>query len=318
MRKRPFLSALLLWFVASPAMALEVVHVKKVSSAPTIDGMADAVWSSVPTTTVLVRPVPEDLVAINMEKQTGKYAKNWTKSTHTAVSEVEIRAVHTDNEIFFLARWRDDTRDDQHKPWKWEGSKESGEYRTGPEREDRISFRFPIRGPFTANMLSDVESVVDVWQWKAARTNPIGIIHDKSHTYSRIEPKGQFSTHYTVGGSPIYVSRPGDGNVSPYETNKVDPFTHQGDVVANYIPVTPDHPDALDVRAKGIWKDGYWTVEIGRKLDTGHADTDTVFDPLSETAMAVAVFDHVGDHLHAVSQVIQVSFSPPDGGWAQK
>ena len=38
------------------------------------------------------------------------------------------------------------------------------------------------------------------------------------------------------------------------------------------------------------------------------AETDTVFDPASGSHMALAVFDHTGDHFHAVSEVLTISF----------
>ena len=40
---------------------------------------------------------------------------------------------------------------------------------------------------------------------------------------------------------------------------------------------TPEGSRA-DVRARGIWKDGHWTIEFGRRLDNGHSD-DVRFDP---------------------------------------
>ncbi|MDF1552086.1 MAG: ethylbenzene dehydrogenase-related protein [Deferrisomatales bacterium] len=295
--------------LSSPAaLAGEVLQAKQVAAPPSVDGTAEALWDAVPGTMVKLAPVPAALVAINREKQSGKYAKNWGKDNYTSVAEVELKAVYTANEVFFLARWKDASKDDQHKPFKWEGDKKAGEYVNGEEREDRLAFQFPIHGEFSANMLSATERVVDVWQWKAARTNGAGLLHDKHHVYAKSEPKGKFSTHYTADGTPIYIVRANDGGVSPYKTNKVDPFTYQGDLVAQYLPIVPEQADAADVRARGRWQDGQWTVEAGRKLDTGHADTDAVFAPPRATKLAVAAFDHAGDHFHAVSGVVELTF----------
>jgi len=309
--KKGFFSLLLVlavvFVVASSAFAGEVVHAKK-ASAPTIDGVAEGVWNGVPGTTIKIDRIPEALVSVNKKHQTGKYAKHWKSTQYTEISEMELKAIYTDDSVFFLARWKDDTKDDQHKPMKWTGGKDDGEYIDGPEREDRLSMRFPISGDFNACMLSPVEYVADVWQWKASRVNGLGILHNKSHHYTKTEPKGKFSTHYTADGSPIYVSRPGDGGVSPYKSNKVDPFTYQGDVVRKYIPEMPDNADATDVKAQGAWKDGYWTVEMGRKLDTGNHETDTVFETSRENLMDVAVFNHVGDHFHSSSGIVKLVF----------
>lgn len=308
MKRTVIITLALLMSGISTAAAQEVLTVYKVSSAPAIDGTADSVWDKAQTTVVKVRRIPEDIVETNRTKQTGKYAKNWQKTKYTEISEVELRAVRTDDKIFFMARWQDGSRDDQHKPWKWQGDKETGEYVAGREREDRLAFMFPIKGQFHAIMLNDAERTVDVWQWKAARTNPAGILHDKSHRYSKSPLKGTFSKHYTAAGTEMYVSRPGDGGVSPYKSNKIDPFVYQGDMVARYIPFVPEDPDASDVKAKGAWQDGAWTVEAGRQLNTGHATTDTVFDPGAETKIAIAVFNNVGDHFHAVSQTIKLVY----------
>jgi hypothetical protein len=70
----------------------------------------------------------------------------------------------------------------------------------------------------------------------------------------------------------------------------------------------PENQDAADVKAKGVWHSGFWTVEAGRDLDTGHVDTDTVFDPAKDIEMAIAVFNQVGDHFHAVSKSIKLVY----------
>ncbi len=175
---------------------------------------------------------------------------------------------------------------------------------------------FPISGNFNTNKLSGAEMVADVWQWKAARTKGINLLHDKSHVTSLVKPAGKSAVHYTSDGKAIYVSRPGDGP-SPYKSNKIDPFTYNGDQIPKYIPTRPDSGDATDVIANGVWSNSSWTVEIGRKLDTGNAATDTRFDPMTETSMAMAVFNHSGDHFHAVSDTVKLVFDEPTGSGEQ-
>ncbi|MBI5442211.1 MAG: hypothetical protein HY900_13495 [Deltaproteobacteria bacterium] len=308
MKRLIVLAAALTTLHTASARADLVLHASRVAQAPQVDGVADGPWANAPSLTVQVERIPEAIVLANREKQKGKYAKQWEKTDYTKGTAVELKAVYTDQEVFFLARWQDPTRDDQHKPWKWKGDQKLGEYAAGSESEDRIAFRFPISGEFSANMLAGIEGVHDVWQWKAARSNPAGLIHDKIDRFARAEPKGTFSTHYTVEGKEVYLSRPDDGGVTPYRTDKIDPFLYRGDLVLQYVATVPDASDAADVKAKGVWADGYWLVEIGRKLVTGHPDTDAVFDPGKGSTTAVAVFDHAGDHFHAVSGVIQLVF----------
>ncbi len=287
--------------------AEETLHVVKVEKAPTVDGTTEEIWDNIPETVISLARIPQQLVDANKQYQKGKYTKKWQQEKYTKATKLRLKAARSNDKIFFLARWQDDSKDDLHKPWKWEGDKASGEYLSGKEREDRFAFMFPISGKFSSNKLSGNEMVADVWQWKAARTNPVGIIHDKSHIVSKDKPKGKSALHYTAAGEAVYVSRPGDGP-SPYKSNKIDPFTHQGDVISRYIPTKPDHPDAIDVQAKGVWSNNNWIVEIGRKLDTGNPATDIRFDTATETYLAAAVFNHAGDHFHAVSSVIKVVF----------
>ncbi len=273
--------------------------------APSIDGQADPLWSSIPATRINIAPIPQAIIAANKSHQKGKYAKNWAKNKSTAIDHVELKAAHDGTHIYIMARWPDGSKDDQHKPYVWSGSKDDGEYTSGKEREDRLSFRFPISGTFSYNMLAGKESSTDVWQWKAARSNPSALIHDKHHIYSNTKPKGKSSLHYTADGKPTYVSRISDAGGSPYKSQKIDPFTHKGASVPKYVPKAVSG-DAADVKAKGVWEDGYWTVEIQRKLDTGNHSSDTVFSLGSSTQFAVAAFDHVGDHFHSTSKEVEM------------
>ncbi len=284
------------------------VTVVKTADAPAIDGVADPAWSSAPKTMVVVQPIPAALVQSNKAHQKSKYARTWAKDGNTKVTEVSLQAMRTETHIYFLASWADESKDDQHKPWKWEGGEKDGSYIKGPEREDRLAMSFPISGEFSNNKLSHVDMVQDMWHWKAARTNPAGLAHDKRHVVSTTEPTGKFSTHYDANGNKVYVARPSDPGGSPYSSNKIDPFVFQGASLPQYLLAMPEGEDARDISAKGEWKDGRWTLEFARKLDTGHAKSDTVFDPASGSKMALAVFDHSGDHFHAVSDVIDVGF----------
>jgi len=297
------MGSLLLW---TSSLAAEVLRVSSSDSAPVVDGKLDALWANAEELVIPLNPIPKAVVEANKAKATGKYAKKWQTDKPASVNELRLKAVRFGDRIFFSATWRDANGDDQHKPWKWQGDKKTGEYMAGKEREDRIALVFPISGTFSPNKLSGEPMSVDVWHWKAARTNAIGLAHDKSHVTSRDKPAGKAAAHFTADGEPIYVSRPGDGP-SPYASNNIDPFTYQGDQIAKYLPKRPDHADALDVAAKGQWSNGAWIVEFARKLDTGHGETDTVFVPGSDTRLAVAVFDHSGDHYHVVSDEVSVT-----------
>jgi hypothetical protein len=83
------------------------------------------------------------------------------------------------------------------------------------------------------------------------------------------------------------------------------PTDFQGERLPQYLPGTPDG-SAADVRARGMWRDGAWTLELSRRLVTGNPD-DTSLDPARSYQTAVATFDHTGT-MDRASHVIVLSF----------
>ncbi|MGQ0612917.1 MAG: DUF1259 domain-containing protein [Planctomycetaceae bacterium] len=230
--------------------------------------------------------------------------KVWPKPEPHGTSVV-IKSVHTKSHIYFLVRWRDETKDDAfHKPWVWNATK--GAYEEGPDREDMFTLAFQHTGVFDADMLSGEAGVWDVWQWKATRTNPQGYAMDRTHRYTPEKPEGKARSYTARDGRTIWIARPEDAG-DTVERKQPAPATHQGDRVPQYLPGTPSGSQA-DVRAKGTWADGWWTLEIERKLDTGHAD-DTAFDTDLRYRMAVAAHDRTGD-MDKASDVIELVFVP--------
>ena len=260
------------------------LEAKRVQALPVIDGQGnDPAWKTA---------LALDLNAIGV----------WGTSVGTS-AKVTIKSVHTDSHIAFLVRWEDATRDDKaHKPWVWNAEKKA--YEQGKEQEDAMALAFEHTGPFTADMLSPVDAVWDLWTWKATRSDPVGYALDKTHRYSTIKPEGKAKEHRSRTGTPVWIQRPDDSGESTQKSVKA-PLAHSGDVLAAYAIKEPAGSGA-DVRAKGIWENGYWTVELLRKLNTGHPD-DTAFDPARTYDMAVAVQDRTGD-MDKSSTNIRLSF----------
>ena len=89
------------------------------------------------------------------------------------------------------------------------------------------------------------------------------------------------------------------------EGKRSAPSAFEGERVAQYVPATPTG-SAADVRAKGVWSRGEWSLELSRSLDTGHPD-DTVLDPQRSYKVAVASFDHTGK-MDKASGVLALAF----------
>ena len=62
-----------------------------------------------------------------------------------------------------------------------------------------------------------------------------------------------------------------------------------------------------DIKAKGVWKNGMWTLELKRKMNTGHGD-DIAFKKGQAIKGGIAVFDRTGDDDHAISETLTFQF----------
>ena len=268
-------------FWQSPALTLKAKHVLTL---PVIDGAEnDEAWKT-------ATPINFNAVGV------------WNTSFGKS-AQVTIKAIYTDSHVAFLVRWEDTTRDDKtHKPWVWNAEKKI--YEQGKEQEDAVALAFEHTGPFTADMLSPVDAVWDLWTWKATRSDPMGYALDKTHLYSIAKPEGKAKEYPSRTGTPIWIQRPDDAGESTQKSLQT-PSEYIGDVTPAFAVKEPAGSGA-DVRAKGKWEKGYWTVELLRKLNTGYPD-DTAFDPVRTYAMAAAVQDRTGE-MDKSSGVIQLGF----------
>lgn len=132
-----------------------------VETAPTIDGDgSDTVWESAVALTV-------DVEGTN----------------------VDIKTVYTDTDIYFLAIWSDTTESDTREQWSFDGT--INEWVQAGKGEDRLSLIWNISATdFSENGCSVVchfpdmnttivGETVDTWHWKATRSNPSGWLDDK-------------------------------------------------------------------------------------------------------------------------------------------
>lgn len=215
---------------------------------------------------------------------------------------VLLKAGTFGDQVFFYSEWEDSTEDTLHKPNVWDEAKQK--YVEGAQREDRFAIEFAMEGDYDANWYSGKEFKSDMWNWKAARTNPIGISHDKMTIISKqAMPESYKGT--LPDGSSIYIRRPNDSGEEPYETKRY--FKKQQDVMLKYVPKQQLAKGVDDVKAKGVWKNGKWHLEQSRQLDTQQAD-DVRFALNTSVKGAIAVFDHDENEHHFISQTLLFKF----------
>jgi ethylbenzene dehydrogenase len=154
---------------------------------------------------------------------------------------------------------------------------------------------------------------IDMWHWKGVRTNPLGIFDDQ-FVDSTKDPKknknwGRKGDAKLGGGyknnvnkdksGPMYMNSPHSEDnkyhVLPWSKAKFKDTFKPGDVVPGIVLDTFTGSRG-DIRVKGAWQNGQWTLELQRKLvTTGEKSKvqDVQFDNLKKTYyFGLSVFDN--------------------------
>jgi hypothetical protein len=259
-------------FVPPQRLPLELTLVSvPVTAGPTIDGHAgEPIWETAPAITTL---------------------------DFSSQRPIILKSVYTTNEVFFLVTYPDDAPSETHKTWVWDVKEEI--YREGPDREDVFLFKWSMSGNDVSLALRDgAPHRGDIWFWKAKRTNPSGYADDKWQSLSlKSEANAMRITSPKYG--VLYFRRRGDAGQEAFEERNF--YAYQGDMLSHYYPTQPQGSRA-DVRAKGVWHNGQWTIEFARRLDTGH-DDDLAFTPGGVYLFGVACYE--------------MSYGTPHPEWSQ-
>jgi hypothetical protein len=206
---------------------------------------------------------------------------------------ITLRSVHVNGEIFFLVTFPEEIPHETHKTWIWDKKEEV--YREGPDREDVFVFKWSMSGNDANLRLREPEPHrADIWFWKAHRTNPSGYADDKMQGISA-KPSSTARKIQSARHGTLYFDRWGDAGKPPWDQKLF--FEHKGDRLDQFAPRQPTDSRG-DVRAKGVWSKGQWTIEFGRKLSTGH-DDDVAFTPGAVHLFAVACYAMALDTPHA-------------------
>lgn len=266
MSSHPCYILALLVLLISPALAEQIIEARPVASAPAIDGFGDdPAWAS----------------AVSV-------------ITHDKVADIdlELKAVHTEDQIFIMVRYPDSDESRLHRSWSWDS--EQDQYKSGGDREDVMVLKWWIDGESpTLSTSADQPYRADIWYWKACRTDPVGFADDKIQTLDSI-PSTRSQEISSPAGRSMYLTRLGDKGTSSYAT-KI-PGSFQGNQIPRFNISRPSGSRA-DIRARGRWADGWWVIEFARALDTGH-DDDVVL--------------HVGDrHFFGISRY-EIAANPAD------
>ena len=261
-KKIPALIIFCSLLLATACMADQTIVAASVSEAPVIDGIDDdPVWQK---------------------------AKPLVTRDIMAGIDIHLKAVHTDKEIFFLVRFPDPDESRTHKSWQWDAKKNL--YGLGKDREDTFIFKWHMEAePVDLSIHGDNNYTADIWYWKANRTDPSGYADDKSHIFNSIASENATKLTSRTGNTR-YLLRLEDEGRSAYKSQI--PTVHNGDTVPRYTSRKPTGSRA-DVKARGVWQDGWWTIELGRALDTGY-DDDIQFSSAKSFEFGVSRYEIAG------------------------
>ena len=293
-----------------------------------IDGMDDEVaWSL----------VPEVEVALKF----GTVESAW------------LKAVYTDEEVFIRVRWADSSENRDHHPWTWDA--DASAYVPGPQIEDSIMISFEAGCEWNPSLLGGAIYDFDAWHWMAGRSDPVGQAIDLYgnvraretrlpgfEAYSSRVSEQEWELKFTENQAPnlhagwselerVYILQPVTENLwvraIPDGGKHAPAFVEQlpapsgepkeaGQSFPQFSPVKLTG-EAAEVRARGQWKDGYWTVEFRRDRVTPVKHIyDTMFNRLVQ--FSVHVFDQAEQLDQAAeSPRLFLQFLPPKQNLAE-
>ncbi len=212
-----------------------------------------------------------------------------------------VRAVHDGSRVYVLVRWADRTRDALYRPWVWDPAQ--GTYHQNDQADDGLAlslFSTPDLGDTC--MLQGKGMEADLWLWRAFWSDISGLAVDARLQVSRTRLPRSNPYPARDGSGQLWVRRESDRGALGWSF--FIPVEFQGAVVPSYKPSRAAGSRG-DVQARGQWKDGAWTVELSRALDTRHPD-DVPLAPGEERIIAFAVYDRAEKGRHAVSGPVRL------------
>ncbi len=256
---------------------------------------------------------------------------------------LKTKSVYTKDEIFFLFQWYDYNKSMDKNEWKFKG----GKWNKTKANEDRLGVVWEInRVDKFANKgctvlchneskndkewhysTSSSREKADLWHWKSVRSNPVGYTEDgfvidnpsKEVEAGRKRDAGSKTTKAKSNrtkdkSGPAYMQDPskpaaipGSLLVAQAVEIKGSSTFKEGDEIPAYMLYPVWKGSFADIKTKGVWKDGKWTVMMSRKLKTGH-DDDVQFNTRKKYPFGIAIFDNSGGHSSYNSEPLKLQF----------
>jgi hypothetical protein len=271
--------------------------------------------------------------------------------SHGQVQDASLKALYTDEEVFIRVRWADDSESREHRPWVWgaeqgrfvEGPQVEDSvllsFEAGCEWNPSLlaGYVFDFDGwQWLAARSDPLGQAVDLMGH--VQDQSFGINEEHTLEYPSRYTEDTWNMKFTENEDAdlhaswdqnrrVYLLQPINRLV--YITARPDP---EGRDVPAFVEQVPP-PRAVDdgkslsvpqfspvrlrdgageVSAKGAWKDGYWTVEFRRALETAAGfRNDTVFQRITQFSVHVFAQTERVDESSESGRLF-LRFLPPD------
>ena len=260
-------------------------------------------------------------------------------NTPADAAPVALQAAYDAKNVYILGVWTDLTGDESlaKDQWEFDGTSWS---RPAGRNEDRIALMFDISttdwgtggtgcaiychvgetpGDGGRMRTNNAGETLDMWHWKAARSNPMGFADDKhviwadavdTTTGTRKGDDGSSvdsNNRDAAGTLPAFMAENDPGANATFLINipqgsaRAVPFdpsaAHQaGDTIAGHV-LQAAHSSRAGLKAQGSYSAGVWTVILSRPQTTNTPTQDVQFD-LSNAAnlygFSAAIFNNAG------------------------
>ncbi len=309
---KSILVGLVIWLVLAGLGSAGTLTSVKVAAAPVIDGTPEALWNQATAMTVNVAGGANagahtvTLKSVYTDDSV-YFLATWNDPTESLRREPWVKQAD--------GTWKqlkdpDDKGGDNNKVYEdkfaqiWNintpGFDATGCFATCHAGEAGKSYG----NKYTANP----GEMADIWHAKLVRTNPTGYIDDQfvdSQRYDK-DKAPEAGRHSDPGLVPYYTNinaaktKPNytsaDQPAPPYWIIDAEkqPFadTYKANDEIAAIIVRPPDGDRADIMSKAVYADAKWTMEYGRKLNTGSQYDVQFSDTKKEYSFGTAVFDN--------------------------
>ncbi|BDG71745.1 ethylbenzene dehydrogenase-related protein [Roseomonas fluvialis] len=197
---------------------------------------------------------------------------------------------------------------------------------------------------------------LDLWHWRAARSNPMGVADDQFITAGRLSDagRGAYATNWdganrrpqlmfdparagrtALRWDDVVQGRVGQDDVNALRPDLSAPFDpslawQEGDTLPRRILRAPQASRAdIAVAGRARWADGFWDVTLRRRMDTGQPQEDKILRDGGVYQAAFAIHRQAtGGRWHYVSlpfsvglgreaDIVATRFEGEAPGWQQ-